>query len=1043
MLTSTPFNLASLAMPTGCYLLRSFIISTIATALWSATVALADTPVDFARDIRPILSDTCYACHGPDKKARETELRLDTKEGALVDLGGYQAIVPGDLKNSALYARITSTDDDERMPPPDAVRRLTPEQIDLIRRWIEQGARWQEHWSLVPPERPDLPEVSDPRWPRNGIDYFVLVRLDAERLQPSVEAAKQTLIRRVTLDLTGLPPTLAEIDDFLADDSDKAYETVVDRLLDSPRYGEHMAWTWLEAARYGDTNGYQGDRTRTMWPWRDWVIKAFNDNMPFDQFTIEQLAGDLLPEPSPQQLVATGFNRNHPLNGEGGRIAEENRVEYVFDRVETTGTVWMGLTMQCCRCHDHKYDPLKQKDYYRFYAYFNSIDESGSVDAGGNANPVAKLPSPEQSRQQAELNGRVAELQEKLKQPPDPEAFAAWQRDQRAKLAGDRSGEMWKVLTPVSFSSQNGATITLQDDLSLFVDGGNPVNDNYTVALTTDLQQITGLRLEALTHDSFTNKGLARSDSGNFVLTEIEVEATPPNGQPIAAKIKSAAADFEQAGFPVRNAFDGKSDTGWAVHYPSNMAQNRTAMFVFEQPIAAGSGTQLTVRLKHESVHRHHNLGRFRLAATTAAAPSLDGKSDTPAEVIAALRVEPSQRSDEQTRALIDQYRKVSDEFQSIERELEQSKKSLDELNKSIPETMIMRERGTPRETFVLKVGRYDNPDKSERLDPGVPGSLPPLVDDAPHNRLGMARWLVNGRHPLTARVAANRLWQQSFGTGLVKTSEDFGSQGEPPSHPDLLDWLATEYVRLGWDTKAMVKLIVTSATYRQESRMRPELLERDPANRLLARGPRFRLPASVLRDQALFLSGLLVEKIGGPSVMPYQPAGLWEDFSFGKIRYTQDKGDALYRRSLYTFWRRSLGPPNMFDVADRQVCSVRPRRTNTPLHALTLLNDVTFVEAARVFAERIMQTADTPDERLATAFRMATARQPSDDEMAVLRRALERSLSYYRDNSEVAVAVLGVGENPRNAALDAAEVAAYTNVMNMVLNLDATLTKE
>ena len=772
----------------------------LALAFIASRLAAAEpatpTPVDFGRQIRPLLSNTCFTCHGPDEKARDSELRLDTKAGAFIDLDGHRAIVPGKPLASSLYLRLVSQDEDERMPPPDSGRKLTAEQIELVRLWIEQGAKWEQHWSFVSPKRPATPTVRNKKWVRNPIDAFVLARIEQAGLSPSPEASKETLIRRLSLDLTGLPPTLEEIDAFLADKSPAAYESLVDRLLRSPRFGEHMAATWLDAARYGDTNGYQSDGTRTMWPWRDWVIDALNKNMPFDQFTVEQIAGDLLPGAKPRQILATGFNRNHPLNGEGGRIAEESRVDYVVDRVETTGTVWLGLSIGCGRCHDHKFDPISQREFYGLYAYFNSIDESGGVDRGGNAKPVMKIAAPQ-------IAARIAELEKKI------------------------------------------------------------------------------------------------------------------------------------AGMKVKG----------------------------EKPQAAS---------------------------------------------LAGLQ------------------------------------KELDRLKKSIPETMVMGDRKTPRETFVLIRGQYDKPDKSQRVSPGVPASLHPLPADAPKNRLALARWLVDPANPLTARVTVNRTWQQIFGVGLVRTSEEFGSQGERPTHPQLLDYLATELVSGGWDVKKLLRLIVSSATYRQSSRTTPELLRNDPTNRLLARSPRYRLSSFAIRDQALALGGLLVERIGGPPVRPYQPADVWSDFSLGKIKYKQDHGESLYRRSLYTFWRRSVGPTIFFDVTDRQVCSVRPSRTNTPLHSLTLLNDITHVEAARKFAERVMSEGDKqPQTRLNRAFRMATARRPTAEEAKILLAALDRLTQQFRADAEAAKKLLAVGESPASDKLDAVELAAFAGVMNMLLNLDEVITRE
>jgi hypothetical protein len=858
------------------------------TLAWAGSSGRAAEPlpptVEFNRDIRPILSDACYHCHGPDKAKRKAKLRLDTEDGAFADLGGYRAFVPGSLDESEAYQRITAEDDVDRMPPVDSGRHLTPRQVELIGRWIEQGARWQKHWSLIPPQRPTPPGVEDPAWIRNPIDAFILDRLGREGIDPSPEADKTTLIRRVTLALTGLPPSPAEVDAFLADDAPDAYETVVDRLLRSPRYGERMALEWLDAARYADSNGYQQDGTRTLWPWRDWVVEALNRNMPFDRFTIEQLAGDRLPGATPAQKVATGFHRNHMLNGEGGRIPEESRVDYVVDRVDTTATVWLGLTLGCARCHDHKYDPFAQRDYYRIFAYFNDVAETGRVDRGGNAAPVLALPTPEQTATIAALNRTIADLerQQKAEEQTLLSAQPQWEDATRAELAGP-------------------------------------------LARLVALAQI------------------------------------PPD--------------------------------------------------------------RLSESQKKELADQAAKITR-------------------PAPIIEILLTPTARRSDGQKKELAVYHLDSSPVRQALRKRLAESRKALEGVNGSIVQTMVMEDRPEPRETFVLQRGAYDKP--GEKVSPGVPASLPPLPEGAPPDRLGFARWLVDPANPLTARVTVNRTWQLFFGAGIVKTAEDFGVQGEPPSHPELLDWLATEFVRTGWDVKALHRLIVTSAAYRQSSGVTPTLRERDPENRLLARGPRHRLSSLVLRDQALAISGLLVERVGGRPVRPYQPPGIWEEMSFGKIAYQQDHGDDLYRRSLYTFWRRTVGPTDLFDAPARQVCTVRQGRTNTPLHALVLLNDVTYVEAARVFAERLMKEGgSTPEGRITRAFLLATARPPGDAEQEILARSLHRLLEQFRADPDAARKLVGVGEAPRDPQLDVTELAAYTGLASLILNLDEVITNE
>ena len=772
--------------------------------------------IDFNREIRPIFAGSCLDCHGPDEKARKAKLRLDTVENVYADRDGYWVIVPGHPEKSELLKRVSSDDPDVHMPPPESAHeRLSPQKIDTLRRWIVQGAEWAEHWAFVSPERPELPVVSNASWPRNGLDHFVLARLDQERLKPSPEADPITLLRRVTLALTGLPPTIEEVDAFLADQSPEAYEEVVDRLLASPRYGEHMALAWLDAARYSDSSGYQADWERYQWPWRDWVVEAYNANMPFDHFTIEQLAGDMLPDATLSQKVATGFNRNHRINDEGGSLDAEFEVEYVVDRVDTTATVWLGLSAGCARCHDHKYDPITQKEFYHLYAFFNNVPEKGIDGRKGAAKPFVEIPN---ERAMVKLEVRKAELKER-----------------EARLV-----ELGK-------------------------------------AAESPKREVGKRQIEAL-----------------------------------------------------------KKEIKWLERHRKGMA-------------------------------------------------------------------------------------------------------------------MVMLEMPERRPTYLLQRGDYQQPDKSEELTPALPEIFGSLPADVPQDRLTLARWIMSPENPLTARVTVNRLWQHHLGTGIVRTTEDFGTRGERPSHPGLLDWLATEFVRLKWDLKAMHRLLVTSATFRQSSQVTESLLKQDPGNRLLARGPRLRLTGVAIRDQALFVSGLLSVKMGGPSVKPYQPAGLWGELSFGTGKttidfYEQDHGENLYRRSLYTFWKRTVAPTRLsiFDGGGREACRVRADVTNTPMQALTLQNDVTFVEAARHLAGRMMREGgDSVAEKITYGWRSALSRPPRDGELAILIRSFDRNLEVYRAEQEEAVRLLENGESKRDESLPAAEHAAYTMVGQTILNLDETITLE
>jgi hypothetical protein len=1072
----------------------------VVAALMQALIAGAvfGASVDFNRDIQPILSENCYHCHGPDAKAREAKLRLDTKDGAYRTLDGVTSIKPGDPAGSEVIVRALSDDKDEMMPPPKSNRKLTAAQKALLKRWVEEGAPWGEHWAFVAPVRPKAPRITDLElpisdwkngadgfgdWSVNPIDAFILQKLAAEKLAPSRQAAPEEIIRRMTLDLTGLPPTLAEVDAFTAEqirDPQSATRNLADRLLASPRYGERMVWEWLDAARYADTNGYQGDPTRAMWYWRDWAIQALNDNMPFDQFTIEQLAGDLLPpdeeagsretgentfavstsspanrasareEPgaqihrynstlaswlpaSPQsRLIATGFHRNHMINGEGGRLAEESRVDYVQDRVETTGTVWLGLTFNCCRCHDHKYDQLTQREYYQLSAYFNSVEETGGNDAGGLANPVLSFASAEEQKKidarktaETEAAKAVTALEKKLR-TEQPQ----WET---AMIAGGaaQATATWEILRPIETSSVQGTTLTVQPDGSVLASGLSPDKDEYVLLAHTELGAITGFKLEVLPDDAFQNRGPGRApDGGNFVLTEILLQASGKNITFVPY------ADFAQTGFDAAGTVDGKPETGWAV--APQVGKTHTLLLEAREKMGYKTQVELAFRLRFD-YGRGHTLGRFRLSATT----DLPARFRPMSEAIRLTLGKPADhRSDPEKEELTKFYLDTDPELTAARAKSDAAKKARLSAEKAAPRTMIMRERAQPRDTFILVKGAYNNP--SDPVTHGTPAFLPPLPVEAPTNRLALARWLVAPEHPLTARVTVNRYWQTFFGRGLVKTVDDFGVQGEKPTHPELLDWLAREFIESGWDVKRLHRLIVTSAAYLQASRIPPGLAERDPENKFVARGARFRLPSWMLRDQALAVSGLLVEKTGGPPVKVYQPEGVWEDATFGQIKFAQDHGEALYRRSLYIFWRRIVAPTLFFDTANRQNCTVKTGRTNTPLHALVTLNDITYVEAARAFAERMLkQGGDNDSARVAFGFRLCTARPPRENETAILTASLDRFRQQYIADPAAAQKLIATGESKSDATLPAPELAAQTSLALLLLNLDETLSKE
>jgi len=1066
---------------TSARLFRATLSGGIALTL--ALSARAAT-VDFDRDIQPILSENCYHCHGPDAAARKAKLRLDKKEGAYGKNEDGRAIVaPGKTADSELITRILSTDSDEVMPPPKSNRKLTAAQKQLLTQWVEQGATWAQHWAFVAPKRPELPALADDEmrvaelaktnapkaaelrtkqatwshWAKNPIDHFVLAHLLGAGLTPSPEAAPEKLCRRLYLDLTGIPPTLEEVSAFTEaakKNQDSAVESLVDKLLASPRYGERMVWEWLDAARYADTNGYQGDPTRSMWYWRDWVIKALNENMPFDQFTIEQIAGDLLPEPSDlesqeaapkpiaakwvpesrhEELVATGFHRNHMINGEGGRIPEESRVDYVQDRVETTGSVWLGLTLTCCRCHDHKFDPILQREYYQLSAYFNSIDETGGNDAGGLANPIISFPSPEEQKaidalkakeQQAAKDYAALDKQLRGDQPQWEETMMA---------GGEKLAEpVWHLLTPRELSSDHGTQLTAQTDGSVLASGPSPDQDDYLFIADAKFGDLTGFKLEAIPDDAFKNRGPGRApDKGNFVLTEIELQGS---GKPVDLGVVSA--DFAQDGFAASSAADSNQKTGWAIM--PQFGATHTLILEAKNKVGYSSAVQLSFRLSFR-YGRQHTLGRFKLYGTT----------DNPAlfrplpDRIRGLLTKPvADRSQAEKDEVTKYYLATNTQLASAQKQSEDAKKAREAAEKSAPRTMVMRDRPKPRDTFILVKGAYDK--YADKVECGTPAVLPPLPPDAPKNRLALARWLVDPQNPLTARVTVNRYWQMFFGQGLVKTTEDFGVQGDKPTHPQLLDWLAREFIESGWDVKHVQRLIVTSATYRQQSNFPPGMEERDPENKLLARGPRFRLPSWMLRDQALAVSGLLVDKVGGPPVKVYQPLNVWEDASFGQIKFKQDHGDALYRRSLYIFWRRIVGPTLFFDVASRQQCAVKVGRTNTPLHALVTLNDITYVEAARALAERMMKEGGATDQdQLTYGFRLCTARPPTEREAGMLAKSLASFREAYAADAGAAQKLISNGESKPDASLPAADLAAHTSVALLLLNLDETLTKE
>jgi mono/diheme cytochrome c family protein len=1021
-------------------------------AAWADNPPPAAETIDYNRDIRQILSNNCYACHGPDQAKRQAGLRFDKQDAALAPLEseGF-AIVPGRSAESKLIQRITTGDDDEVMPPKEAGKRLKAQEIELLRKWIDQGAKWKGHWSYLKIERPALPAVSNPSWPRSPLDHFILARLEREGLAPSSEADKATLLRRVSFDLTGLPPTLAEIDAFLADSSAGAYEKVVDRLLSSPRYGERMAQKWLDLARYADTNGYHIDNHRDMWRYREWVIGAFNRNLPFDRFTVEQMAGDLLPGATLDQKIASGFHRNVMVNFEGGADPAEYLTKYIVDRVTTTATVFLGSTLACTECHDHKYDPFTQREFYQLYAYFNSVPEQGLDGQKENPKPSIRVPSPEQTAQLETFRQQLAGLEDRAQQelakvpldePAAPTPLAAvasettWIDDaipEGSKPDGQEKADSWHwVESPSPVLHGRRASERTASGLSqhlftaakvpLLIGAGDKLIAHVWIDPASPPEEIMIQFHDGASWEHRAYWGANKIDwGGDNSPSRLSQGALPPSGRWVRLEVDAAAV----------NLAPGAIVDGWAcTQFGGHVFWDKLGLVTRSPQGSSLFDHQQTWELTERP--RGHTL--------------------TTKEVREAIQIDPDKRNNEQKQAVRNHfvryfYNRTRGIFDPLAAEGEKIAKAQADLQKTVSSTMVMEEMPQPRETFMLVRGDFRS--KGEKVSPGVPASLSPLPPGASSNRLGLAQWLVDPNNPLVSRVTVNRYWQQYFGVGLVKTSEDFGSQGEWPSHPELLDWLASYFVDSGWDIKGCQKLIVTSATYRQSSKVDPDKLKHDPYNRLLARGPRFRLDAEMIRDCALSVSGLLDGRVGGPSVSPYQPPGLWEEVGFGPgftaQSYVQSHGIDLYRRGIYTYMKRALPYPAMvtFDAPNREVCTDSRARTNTPLQALVLLNDPAFVEAARVLGQRIMKDGGaTTAERIAFGFRLCTGRAPQSSELDVLARIYDAQLAKFKKNPQAAIKLTSVGESPRPADLDAAELAAWTAIGNVLLNLDETITK-
>ena len=1031
------------------------LICSVLSLTLSTKQSLEAKEINFSKDILPLLSNNCFECHGPDQAKRKAGLRLDKAEGAKAKLeSGSIGLVPGNISESEIYHRIMSNDPEEVMPPADSGKKLTDEEMGRIKDWIKSGGEWGKHWSFEKPVKSIVPDITNNEWkPENPIDRFVHSRLGKEGMAPEKEATKETLIRRVTFDLTGLPPTVGEIDHFLSDSSGNAYEKLVDKILKSPRYGEQMARIWLDSARYADTHGLHLDNERSVWPYRDWVIDSFNNNQPFDQFTIEQLAGDLLPEPSIEQKVATGFNRCNVTTGEGGSIDAEYYVRYAVERVETTSTVWLGLTAGCANCHDHKFDPLSQKEFYQLFSYFYSLTEKAMDGNKLLPPPSMKAPSKIQRAEIAFLKDKISEAQNQIPKITktityeDPHAGKelktldsttelVWIEDSipaKAKPLGNEGDKSWKFVKksdghPV-LSGETSSTRTATGLSQHFFEGANPpliiaegdvlfahvYLDSKNPPETIQLQ----FRTNDWNHRAFwgANKGYSiegKTDHTNFPMGEL-----PEKGKWVRLEVPAKTVGLSP----------GSKVDGWAfTQFGGTVYWDKSGI--------------VTRKLSEKQLASFSLWEQYQLRGNS---------SSLPKEIQEALKVKPEQRTEEQRDRLMTHYfLKVNPETKSefeptIRRETE-AKGRLTAIEKSIPSTLIMEDLKEPRQAYILERGEYTQ--QGEKVSPNVPEWIASPNKDAPPNRLGLAQWLVSPEQPLTSRVTVNRFWQQLFGTGLVKTSEDFGVQGEQPSHPELLDWVAVDFMESGWDVKRLIKMMVMSSTYRQSSKADPEKFKKDPENRILARGPRFRLDAESIRDQALAVSGLLGNRIGGKSVKPYQPAGLWKPVGFGGSNtsvFKQDKGESLYRRSMYTFWKRTSHPPSMaiFDAPNRETCTVRRERTNTPLQALVLMNDVQFFESARKFGERVMKEGGNGnEERIRFIYRTALGRLPSESEKSSILNLYNEHLKDFSNSKDTVSEILSSGESPVDESLNASELASWTMITHLILNLSETVTK-
>lgn len=1052
----------------------------------------APAAVVFNRDIRPILAENCYACHGPDQNTRKARLRLDLPADALIEHKGGRPIVPGRPDESTVMHRVESVDPDEVMPPPKTGKTLSPAQVALLRGWIAAGAKYEGHWAYNPPVRPQVPPADG--WPRgergekgqerpgaglNPIDAFILARLRREGLEPSPEADRRTLIRRLSLDLTGLPPDARDVAAFVQSRDPRAYDRLVEKYLAADAHAERMALPWLDWVRYADTIGFHGDCDFSVWPYRDYVLRAFRENMPFDRFTREQLAGDLLPGATPEQRVASAYNRLLRISTEGGVQDREYLAKYAADRVRTTAGVWLGATMGCAECHDHKFDPYSMRDFYSMAAFFADLKERGFYADGFDKNdwgPKLKLPTPAQQRRLDELDARIKAVRARIDASSLDAPAAAQETGSGSLLKGGpagadpgrRAGQPawesrvlalekeklldWQTQTPRSAVSEGGATLSIGDDKAITAGGPAPDTDTYVVTFQPGPGRWEAVRLETLTDEVFPGNRIARAGT-TFVVTQFKM-AVSAGGRFRSWPLAHVVADADGDGYPALAMIDGEAESGWAI--TSGHSRGHLAAFHFAHPLVTTSNTIIRVRIEQQSHQRRATIGRCKLALHALGQATIDGKG-LPDPVLKAIQVDPAQRNEEQRKRVADHYRRVAPSLTSLHREVAQLEAERNRLLARIPATLVSEAVSSPRPMRVLPRGNWMD-DSGAEVVPAVPGFLG-RPGSAPRaagrlTRLDLADWIVSTNNPLTARVFVNRLWRQFFGAGLTRSPEDLGVQGDWPTHPELLDWLACEFMTPAltssppphpWDVRHLIRLIVTSRAYRQSSVARADLEQRDPDNRLIARQGRFRLDAELVRDNALAIAGLLVEQFGGSSVKPYQPEGYYLPLNFPKREYQAGHGAELYRRGLYTHWQRTFLHPSLlaFDAPSREECTVNRPNSNTPLQALVLLNDPTYVEAARVFAARTMPRAGrSPEAGIRWAFERAVARPPTDGERALLADLWRREVTRFRADPPAAAALASVGESPRPRGLDVAELAAWTSVTRAILNLHETITR-